>query len=219
MQIVIAGGVRIGRGLAKRLGETKHDVIIIDADKTVCEEIYSEYGAVTIHGSATDLRTLKNSNVESSDVAVAAMRYDSRNLTFALLAKHLGVPNIHVRMADPNYEPIYKSVGVTNIGRVSDLLIEQFMVNIETPELRKVMSLGNLEIGIVVVPSPSELDGKRIGELTEQSRFPQALSITCLYQGSNQEFIVPNDETTIYSGDRIFLCGAREDLKTVSRMV
>ena len=219
MQITIAGGGRIGRGLAKRLGETKHDVIIIDSDKGVCEEIYSEYGAVTIHGSATDLRTLQNSNVESSDVAVAAMRYDSLNLTFALLAKHLGVPNIHVRMADPNYEPIYKSVGVTNIGRVSDLLIEQFIVNIETPELRKVIGLGDLEIGIVVVPEPSERDGQTIGDLRLEKRFPKEVSIACLYQGSTEIFIIPHDDTPIRSRDRLFICGAREDIKSVSRML
>ena len=219
MQITIAGGGRIGRGLAKRLGETKHDMIIIDSDKAVCEEIYSEYGAVTIHGSATDLRTLQNSNVESSDVAVAAMRYDSLNLTFALLAKHLGVPNIHVRMADPNYEPIYKSVGVTNIGRVSDLLIEQFIVNIETPELRKVISLGDLEIGIVVVPTASERDGNKIGDLKQEKRYPKEISITCLYHGSTEKFVVPHDDTIIRSGDRLFICGAREELKALSRMM
>ncbi len=219
MFITIAGGGRIGRGLAKRLVDAKHDVVIIDRDKEVCEAIYSEYGAVTIHGNATDLKTLQNAGIERSDVAVAAMRYDSANLTFALLAKHFGIPNIHVRMADPTYEPIYKSVGVTNIGRVSDLLIEQFIVNIETPELRKVVGLGNLEIGIVKVPDGSPCDGLTIERFAKSKRFPRDVLVTALFRGSAHEFVVPHGDTVIASGDRLFLCGSRPDIRSVTKLL
>ena len=219
MYITIAGGGRIGRGLAQRLVEAKHDVVIIDIDKEVCEAVYSEYGAVTIQGSATDLKTLQNAGIEKSDVAVAAMRYDSANLTFALLAKHFGIPHIHVRMADPTYEPIYKSVGVTNIGRVSDLLIEQFMVNIQTPELRKVVSIGDLEIDIVNVRENSSCIGINIQTLTQQKQYPNDVIVSCMYQESSGTFIIPHGDTVIEAADRLFLCGSRENIRSASKLL
>ena len=217
MYITIAGGGLIGRGLAKRLVEAKHDVVIIDTSQEVCEAIYSEYGAVTIQGDATDLKILESAGIERSDMAVAAMRFDSANLTFALLARHLGIPNIHVRMMNPTYEPIYKSVGVTNIGRVSELLIEQFMVNIETPELRKVVNLGDLEIGIVNVPAGSACVGRDVATFTSQKKYPRDVIITCIYTESTESFIIPHGDTVIHDGDRLFLCGKRSDIRIVAK--
>ena len=84
---MIAGGGLIGKGLAQRLVQQKHDVVVIDQDPNVCEEIYAKYGAISIQGNATDLETLESAGIERCEVAVAAMRNDADNLAFALLAK------------------------------------------------------------------------------------------------------------------------------------
>lgn len=137
MHVIIAGGGLIGRGLGKKLADNKHDVVIIDKSMETCESIYEEIGAVTIVGNAIKIETLENAHIDKCDVAVASMRDDSDNLGFAVLAKHFNVPQVLVRMNDPKYESIYKSIGVYNTGRTSELLINQFMVTIETPELLK----------------------------------------------------------------------------------
>ena len=219
MYITIAGGGRIGRGLAKRLVEGKHDVVIIDQDKSVCEAIYSEYGAVTINGNATNLDVLENAGVEQSDIAIAVMRNDSDNLTFALLAKNFEIPNIHVRMNDPKYESVYKSVGVTNIARVSDLLIDQFTVNIETPELRKVVGLGDLDIVIANVPKDALADGTRVKELAEMKGFPQTVVVVCVFEDASGVFTVARGDTQIHGGDRLFLCGEPKEVRAVAKML
>jgi trk/ktr system potassium uptake protein len=206
MYITVAGGGRIGRGLAKRLVEAKHDVVVIDQSKAICESIYAEYGALTINGSATDLTVLENAGIEKSDIAIAAMRNDSDNLTFALLAKHLAVPNIHVRMNDPKYEDIYRKIGVTNIARVTELLIEQFVVNIETPELRKVISLGDLEIDIVNVPEGSSIIDMKIADITGLKGFPDGVLFTCVFHDREKDFEVPAGDTVVREEDRLFLC-------------
>ncbi|MBT3272359.1 MAG: TrkA family potassium uptake protein [Spirochaetales bacterium] len=219
MYITVAGGGRIGRGLAKRLVEAKHDVVVIDRDKAICESIYAEYGALTINGNATDLTVLENAGIERSDIAIAAMRNDSDNLTFALLAKHLAVPNIHVRMNDPKYEDIYRKIGVTNIARVTELLIEQFIVNIETPELRKVISLGDLEVDIVNVPAESVLVDMQIAEITRLKGFPKGVLFTCVFHDLDKSFEVPAGSTVVAKQDRLFLCGKRQNILKVAKLI
>lgn len=219
MYITVAGGGRIGRGLAKRLVEDKHDVVVIDREKAVCEAIYAEYGALTVQGNATDLSVLEQAGIEKSDIAVAAMRNDSANLTFALLAKHFDVKDVHVRMNSPEYEGIYRSIGVTNIARVTELLIEQFLVKIETPDIRKAIGFGDLEIDIINVPEGSPVAGLKVGDLPSLKRFPEDVVLTCIFHDASEQFEVPKTETQIHVHDRLFLCGTRKNILTAAKAI
>ena len=219
MYITIAGGGLIGRGLSKTLIDNKHDVIIIDSSASVCEEIYARLGAVTINGNATSLETLENARIEQSDVAVAVMRDDSDNLNFALLAKHFKVPQIVVRMHNPKYEDIYKSIGVSNIARATDMLIDQMLVNIESPDLRKVTGFGNLEICIINIGRKSFIGGRSIKEINALKDFPQDIIIAAVFQDETKAFIIPRSSTVVKALDRLFVCGTHENIKKASRFL
>ncbi len=214
MYIMIAGGGLIGRGLAEQLVKQNHDVVVIDIDPEVCENIYSRYGAVTINGNATDLDTLESAGIERCDVAVAVMQKDVDNMAYTLLAKHFTVSQIIVRMIDPKYEDVYRSFGVKNIARSTKLLIDQIMVNIESPELRKVISLGKIEICIYNIPDNVSCEGKTVAEVVNESGFPREVNIACVYKDSLNNFVVSHGETILSAGDRAFLCGTREDIKS-----
>jgi trk system potassium uptake protein TrkA len=94
MYIMIGGGGLVGKSLAEKLVSLRHDVVVIDTDIKACEEVYAKYGAVTIHGTVTDLDTLISAGIERCNVAVATMRNDADNLAFALLARHHNVPQL-----------------------------------------------------------------------------------------------------------------------------
>ena len=51
MYVLVVGGGTIGKGLVEQLSHQKHDVIVIDINKEICEEIYAKFGAVTIIGN------------------------------------------------------------------------------------------------------------------------------------------------------------------------
>ncbi len=219
MYIVLVGGGLIGKGLTKALVEAKHDVVVIDKDEEICEEIYSHYGAITINGDATKIETLKNAHIEKANVAIGVTPEDSINLSFAILAKHFGVKQIMVRMSDPSYEDVYKFAGATNIARATDLLIDQFIINIETPELRKVISIGDLEIDIINVPENSPFDGKTVLELVREKGFPEDVNVTAIYKDKEKKFIAPRSHDIINGKDRLFLCGRRERIRKAAKII
>lgn len=217
MYIIIAGGGLVGKGLATKLVQTKHDVVVIDIDPEVCEDIYASTGALTINGNATDLSVLENARIDKCDNAIALMKGDSDNLSFALLAKHFQVPQIMVRMSDTRYEEVYKSAGVTNIARTTQLIIDQLNLSIESPELRKVIGFGDLDICIIEVPEGCPIAGKTILEMAQTKGFPTNTIITAIYY--NDVFTVPKSNTIIKTNDKLFVCGTLERIKQLSKLI
>ena len=65
MRVIVAGAGVVGFQVIKNLVANKHDVVVIDMDREACEAVYSETGAMTIHGSATDIRILEKAGRKS----------------------------------------------------------------------------------------------------------------------------------------------------------
>ncbi len=69
---------------------------------------------------------------------------------------------ITIKINDPKYEDVYKSIRVHGIARTTGLLIDQIMVNIESPELRKVIGLGDVEICMYEIPESTSCIGQTV---------------------------------------------------------
>lgn len=219
MYILIAGGGLVGKGLADTLHRAKHDVVVIDSNEEVCRELYSATGAVTVTGSPTDLNVLEEAGIDKADVCIGVLDNDSDNISFALLAKFKKVKQIQVQMNDPKYEDVYKSIGIEHIARATELLIDQLIVSIESPELRKLIGFGELELCILNVPMDSAISGLSVIQFKDYKGIPQELNITCIYDGAMGELILPNKDTVIKGNDRLFICGTRKNLKKAAKII
>ncbi len=131
MYIVIGGGGIAGAALAKALIDLKHDVVVIEPNREACEALYAETGAVTVNGSATDIRTLKEAGTERADVAIACMYRDADNMSFSLLSRSLGVPRIISKMRDPNYEAAFEAAGVNFVCDMISMLRTEVLEDLE----------------------------------------------------------------------------------------
>lgn len=219
MYILIAGGSLVGRGLAKTLHESRHDVVIIEKDDELCREIYSTTGAVTVTGNATDLDTLEEAGIDRADVCIGVMDNDSDNLSFSLLAKYKKIKQVQVQMIDSKYEDVYKSIGIEHIARATDLLIDQLIVSIECPELRKLIGFGDLELCILNVPQRSIIENYTVLKFKDMKSIPNDLNITCIYDGNSGTLILPNKDTVIKGNDRLFICGTRKNLRITAQVI
>lgn len=131
MYIVIGGGGIAGSALAQALVDLQHDVVVIEPNKEACEALYAETGAVTVNGSATDMRTLKEAGAEKADAAIGCMYRDADNMSFALLARSLGVPHIIAKMRDPNYQVAFEAAGVNYICDIIAMLKMEVLADLE----------------------------------------------------------------------------------------
>ena len=172
MYIVIGGAGLVGGELARKLAANKHDVVMIEANADRCDQLYAETGVIAVHGSIADIEVLQDAELHKADVLVATTEDDADNLAAALIAKSAGVPQVIARMRNPAYETAYERAGVDSLLRVTDLLINRMLVEIESPDTHKVSSIlqGQADIHAVRVPAQAAVDGMTVQELAEIGR-------------------------------------------------
>lgn len=214
MYIIIAGGGIVGRNLTKQLVKN-HDVVVIDIDSDVCERIYSNYGAVSVCGNATRIHVLKDAGIEKCDAAIAVMRNDADNLSFTVLAKNFGIDKIMVRMRDPDYKNAYQIAGATNIGEIMEMMVDKFVMDIEQPTIRKVVSFGGgkAEVSIITIPDDCHCSGRTVSEIVNSTGFPRDCVIAGIYDQKEDKLIIPRGNKKIYSSNQVFLVATRENME------
>ena len=215
MYIVIAGAGMVGSALARKLMQAKHDVVIIDQNKETCDNMYAEIGVVAIHGNAARIEILNEAAIEKADVAIAATGSDADNLACAILAKSFGVARIIVRMRNPAYEKAYRLAGVTSIVRVLDMMVNQMIMEIEQPRVRRIVTIGGgkADIFMVNIPQGANVAGKSIEAIAKHPKFPSQCVFIAVYSEQTEEFSIPRGERVIREGDEVFLISTAEDIK------
>lgn len=221
MYVVIAGAGLVGRGLAEQLVQNRHDVVVVDLDKSVCEDVSARTGALAVFGSATSVDVLEEAGILKAEVVVATMRSDADNLAFALLAKSFGVPRIVARMRNQRYESAYKLAGATTTVHLIDLYVNQMVLEIEEPSLQKVATFGAGKASIVVdtIPEGAAIDGKQMMEIGADPEFPAGCVIAGIYRQETQEFIIPRGTAVIRVGDRVFLAADQQSLRRAAKFL
>ncbi|MBM7561053.1 potassium channel family protein [Fusibacter tunisiensis] len=209
MKVVIAGGQIIGRYMVAELSH-KYDVTVVDTDRKNCEEIVTKYSANAIHGDPKDIRNLKAAGIESADYLVAVADFDSDNLAIALMGRGFNVPNIFVRMNDPEYQTAFELAGATNIASSVSMMVNKFILDIERPEIRRVASFGDgkAEISIIELPKDSIHTGKSIATIGKDIRFPEDCIIAGIYDPENEVLTVPRGHQKIEANNSLFLVGS-----------
>ncbi|MBU7014653.1 MAG: TrkA family potassium uptake protein [Theionarchaea archaeon] len=214
MFVIVAGAGIIGKEIIKILVENKHDVVVIDRDREVCEMLYAETGAMTIHGNATDIRVLEEAGAVQSDAIVCLLHSHADNIACSLLAKSLGIPRIIARLRDPRYEQAYLEAGVTTIASVADLLINRIIMGVEQPKVKRIMSLsGGAEIYAVNIPKKVRIAGMKIKEVTGQSKFPKEVVFMGIYDEHDGTFLIPRGDHVMQPGYTVFLVSKPEDMR------
>jgi trk system potassium uptake protein TrkA len=218
MYVVIAGIGLVGGELARRLTENKHDVVVVDSKKETCEKIYAEIGVIAITGDVARIETLRDAGIEKADVFVAATGSDTANLAGAILAKSLGVPEIIVRMRDPAYESAYKLVGATSITRVTDLMVNQMIVEVEKPDVRRVMSIGGgkADIYSVIIPKGARVAGMTVESIAKNPKFPSTCVFIAVYNRETKELSIPRGQQKIHEKDEILMISPADDITEVT---
>ncbi|WP_276270563.1 potassium channel family protein [Haloarcula litorea] len=89
LDIVIAGGGRVGFQTARLLEERGHDVTVVEQDSDRCAVLADAYVATVIEGDATNPGILEQAGVETADTVAGLSGEAGLNLAVCLAAREL----------------------------------------------------------------------------------------------------------------------------------
>ena len=120
MKIIIAGAGAVGTHLAKLLSREHQDCVLIDEDEERLGGLDNNYDMMTLQGSPTSIKTLKDAGVHGADLFVGVTPEESRNMNACILAHALGAKKTVARIDNyeylaPNLEPFFKKMGIGSL--------------------------------------------------------------------------------------------------------
>ena len=71
MKIIISGAYTIGSYLARLLSRNKQDIVLMDECSENLEKISNEADLLTMEGSTTSIKNLKEAGAEDADLFIA----------------------------------------------------------------------------------------------------------------------------------------------------
>lgn len=111
--VIIVGCGRFGAGLAARLCENGYDVVVIDKDASSFTILPDSYSGYQIVADGADIAVLENAGVARAYMVIGATGYDcTNNLVCQAASRVWHVPNVYMRLTDPNMEKIIQGHGI-----------------------------------------------------------------------------------------------------------
>jgi trk system potassium uptake protein TrkA len=194
LNIVIAGGGRVGFQTAELLADHGHDVTIIERDERIVSEIADEWIATVIHGDATNPDIIAQADIERTDVLAALTGETGLNLAVCLAARELA-PELRTvaridRAAAESYTQFVDAVCFPE--RAGARVAANEIVGSDVQTLAAVT--GSLDIMLVRVAEGAPAAGKQLTDV----RFPAGTLIVSDDDGQQ----VARPETTLTPGSR-----------------
>jgi len=196
--IVIAGGGRIGRYIARDMEERRHEVTVVERDARRCEQLVIDTSVLVIEGDACDVRYLEQAHVDRADVFVATTHDDDDNLVACQLARiEFDVKRTISRVNTPKNVEIFEKLGIEPVSStrlISELIENEFSVG----ELIHLTTLKGGRVSLVEVRIPDDQrDGRRVVDL----RLPAESILVAIFRG--EETVIPRGDTVILPGDEV----------------
>ncbi|MCM8787240.1 MAG: TrkA family potassium uptake protein [Candidatus Omnitrophica bacterium] len=200
MYVIIVGGSKIGHFLAKHLVKNKHTVVLIEQDKSLCDEIAKELDITIICGDGCDPYYLEEAGISRADVIAAVTGKDDDNLVICQLAKEkFHIPRTVARVNDPRNSHIFSELGVDvpidTIEIIAKIIEEEVLFS----DFVNLLSFNRGKLAIVRVDLPES--SPVINKMVKDISLPKDSVLVSIVR--KDQIIVPKGDTVLLVNDDI----------------
>ncbi len=215
MNIIIAGGGKVGFTLARQLSAEKHDITLIDSSQQVLNSGIERFDVMAVQGNCASMDTLLQAGVRDAELLIAVTNADEVNLLCCTTAHGIN-PKLHTiaRIRNPEYtEQIY---AMRDVFALSMTINPEKQAAIEMERLlkypgflrRDTFAKGRAEIVELRIDASSKLCNVSLSELHSVARC-KVLVCAVLRSGNA---VAPSGSFVLREGDRIFVTAPTENL-------
>ena len=206
MYVVLAGGGKVGRFIAIDLLAVGHQVAVIEPVEGRCDDLLPNRNVLVIHGDATEVRYLEETQLERAEVFVATTGADDANFVACQLARNtFNVPRIISRVNKPRNEELFQRLKIEAVSTTS-LISRLIRESLTVGELIHLTTLRAGKVNLVEIDIPHDITGRlqRISEL----ELPEDSVLVCIFR--DEETVIPRGPTRLKGGDQVIALTAPE---------
>jgi trk system potassium uptake protein TrkA len=194
LDVIIAGGGRVGFQTAELLDDQGHDVTIVERDGQRCDVIADAYFATVIEGDAASPDILEQADVERADVVAGLTGETGLNLAVCMTASELRPEVRTVARVDRDADGAYTRFVDTVVfpERAGARVAANQIVGSDVETLADVT--GTLDIMQIRVAEGAPAAGRTLSEI----RFPSGTLVISDDDGER----IARPETTLDAGRR-----------------
>ena len=210
MRIVIVGGYNKADFLVDSLLKKNHKLVVVNENKDYSEYLSMKYDISVVCGDPCKQYLLEEAEIDDFDILISLMEKDQDNFAICQTAKKIyNIKKVVCIVTDPKNVDIFKKLGLDTVISATysiSKLIEQAST-IES--LMNTLSLENEKIIMseILIDKNYLSVGKKLAEIV----FPENAIISCILR--NNSMIVPNGNTVIEFGDKLFIISTPENQK------
>lgn len=211
--IVIMGGSRTGRHLARKLSRDHH-VKLIEEDLDKSREIAAEFpNVLVLNFDGTDVEKLEEEGIQSTDVFVAVTGNSETNILSCLVAKNRGVKKTIAMVENIEYLSLSQSIGIDSLIN-KKLAAANFIYRyIRRGNFITLSTIHGVDAEVMEfnVNEKSKVTRNKIRDLG----LPKRALIGGIIR--NNKGLIPTGDFQIQAGDKVVVFAALECAKKVSR--
>ncbi len=215
MNIIIAGGGKVGTTLARQLSAEGYDITIIDDDPQVLNASIERMDVMAVHGNCASMSILLQAGVEDADLLIAVTNADEVNLLCCTTAHGIH-PGLHTiaRIRNPEYtEQIF---AMRDVFGLSMSINPEKQAATEIQRLlkypgflrRDTFAKGRAEIVELRIDGQSKLCNVALSAMNAVIK-TKVLVCAVLRSG---EAVTPRGDFVLREGDRVFVTAPTENL-------
>ena len=225
MKVAIAGGGNVGQFIANDLAVAGHEVLILEQDPGVVNRSAPTLSGPRGDGGSIEWRTvdacevtsLREADIASVDVVVAATGDDEDNLVISLLAKQeFAVPRVVARVNHPKNEWLFnENWGVDVSVSTPHLILALTEEALSVGSLVRLLQLekGKARLVEVTLAEDSPVIGPSIRELN----VPRDSTFVAVLR--EDHVVVPRGDTVFEAGDEVIALVTPDSEDEIRRML
>ena len=215
MDIIVAGGGKVGRTLIRQLAAEGHDLTVVDESAEVVSMAVEQFDAMAVQGNCASKEVLLRAGIMEAELVIAVTGEDEVNLLCCMTAHGLN-NKVHTiaRVRNPEYADqimtmpqIFPLSMTVNPERQAAIEIERLL---KYPGFlrRDTFAKGVAEIVELRVDNDSKLCNKALIEL---GNIVKCKVLVCAVLRSGTA-VTPSGNFVLREGDRLFVTAARAHL-------
>ncbi len=219
MKIIIIGAGEIGYDLASVLSKEKHDVIVVDREKSCLDKVAENLDVLCFEGNATSAKDLVEAGVKDCDIMIAVTSIDEVNMIASMMSKRLGAEMVIARVRSDELSRPNAPLKSTELG--IDVLIhpelsaaQEIVRLIKRASASDLINLadGKMQLIGLRIGKESPLTGKLISDYAQE--FPDiTFRVTAIARKGLT--IIPSGNLRIQAVDQLFILAKTEDIPQI----